>query len=207
MRIIRVNKGGVSAGLKSAGGLFLLLFMAACDLPYSPEAVDVPRPVALNPEKDIFSTNHFRIYRISEGITLIGGNLLTRVELETAPAAALALLGLNPTRLFFDTLAVPDPGPALRFPDTPHVGWSLDTTLGEMRHVRRFTKVENVEAAGKNQQCWVFADSTYLGGVPVSGSTYWMGATGLVRHRQEWKSYAPSGITGGMFWREIKAGN
>ena len=192
--------------------------------------VDIPKPAALNPEHDLFSVGSPRLFSVNEGIiragkdttfevrtltlsslgdTLIGGLTKNRVAFATspAPAAALTLLGLNATRISFDTVAIPDPGPGLRFPDSPYVGWSLDTTVGALRYKRALTAVQTVRAAGQNQRCWVFSDSTYWNGAGVSKGTYWMGATGLVKHRLEWKPYAPSTLTGGTFWREVRAEN
>ncbi len=227
MNIFGMKKGGLTAVLVVAGCLCL----TGCNIFGSgaPEA-DVDRPVTLHPETDMFSNGNLRSYQISEGImrvgkdtsftnrfleisrlgdTVLGGATIPRVEIGTspAPAAALALLGLNPTRVFFDSINIPDPGPALRFPDTPHVGWSLDTTVGDLRHVRRLTGARDVKAAGQRHDCWVFQDSTYWGSTAVSTGTYWVGAKGVVLHRQEWAAYAPSGITGGVFWRETRAAN
>src|SRR5690606_41049507 len=45
-----------------------------------------------------------------------------------APTAFLTRLGLRADRVQVDTLLVPDPGPSYRFPETPVLGWRLDTT-------------------------------------------------------------------------------
>ena len=232
MSILRNRKATFgTAPAASAIACGLALFLTGCNIfDFGPPDADIGRPATLHPEADIFASGDDRVFQISEGIirigrdttfatrslefsrlgdTLIGGVALTRVEAGTAPAPAsvLTLLGLRSTRLFFDTVNIPDPGPALRFPDTPKAGWSLDTTVGDLRHVRRMTGIENIKAAGKRHECWVFKDSTYLGTTALSTETYWMGARGLVLHRQEWPSYSPTVITGGTLWRETLVAN
>jgi hypothetical protein len=131
------------------------------------------------------------------GLPFLSGN--------PAPAAALARLGIRPGRTYFDSSAIPDPGPNLRFPETPVVGWRLDTTSGDLRFVRRLARVETINMAGKRQQCWAFAESTYWGGNLLGTGTTWMGRTGLVRHRSEWSGFVPSPSTAGTLFREITA--
>ena len=209
----------------------MALALTGCNIfDFGPPDADIGRPVTLHPEAYIFANGDERVFQVTEGIirigkdttfairslefsrlgdTLIGGDVLTRVEAGAAPAPAsvLSILGLRSTRLFFDTVNIPDPGPALRFPDTPKIGWSLDTNVGDLRHVRRFAGIHDVKAAGKLHECWVFKDSTYLGSAAVSTETYWMGARGLILHRQEWPSFGPALITGGTLWRETRAAN
>jgi hypothetical protein len=226
MRVLGIHKGRPAAILALAGCLGL----SGCDLFSSAPEADVPKPQTLNPESDLFNTLPHRAFTLTEGIirggkdtvftprdlhivlvgdTVIGGTSRRHVEWEfsPAPAGALALLGLNPARLFFDTTILPDPGPALRFPDTPRVGWTLDTTVGDLRFVRKYAGVQTIKAAGRYHECWAFSESTYLSDTEVSTGTYWLGASGLVLHRQEWKAYAPSGTLGGTFWRETLAAN
>lgn len=226
-------KGARTAGaLPLLSALLTALLLTGCDFLGlgGGTTVDVVKPVTIHPEADLFAANAARSFSVTEGIvrdgrdttftegllqitalgdTMVGGKTLKRVTLASSPArnAALTQLGLNPARLLYDTAALPDPGPGLRFPDSPYVSWSLDTTVGDLRHVRRLNKVETIKAAGLNQQCWVFTDSVYWNALPVAKETYWMGATGLVKHRREWAGYAPAGMTGGTLWREVKASN
>ena len=221
---------GFPAVFRLAGALCLSLALSGCIFGNDSPDVDIRKPSTLSPENDLFAAGSSRIFSLSEGIirtgkdtvfavgnlvihgvgdTVIGGETRRQVVVETspAPAAVLSRLGLDPARLFFDTVALPDPGPGLRFPDTPVIGWRLDTTIGELHHVRRLTGVKTIKAAGQYQECWVFADSTYLGATAVTTGSYYMGARGLVLLRQEWPNYAPASLTGGTFWRETRAAN
>lgn len=124
-----------------------------------------------------------------------------------APAAALTRLGLPPDRVFYDTLAVPDAGPALGFPFTPVIGWRQDTVVGDLRLVRVLDRVQIVKQGGFRHECWAFAESTYVdeGGNLLGVGVTWMGRSGLVRHRSEWMSFFPSSTEPGTLFREITA--
>ncbi|MCD6023557.1 MAG: hypothetical protein K0Q91_473 [Fibrobacteria bacterium] len=220
-------KGAPAAIFALAGSLWL----TGCNLFSSdPPDVDIHKSAAVNPESDLFNTASQRTFSVTEGIlragkdtvfavrdlqitrvgdTVVGGVSRKHVAVQTSPApsGALALLGLNPDRLFFDSTVILDPGPALRFPDTPRAGWALDTTVGDLRFVRAFGGSATVKAAGLYHDCWVFSESVYWNGALVSTGNYYFGGWGLVLHRQEWKAYAPAAITGGTFWREIRAAN
>jgi predicted small secreted protein len=229
MRFLRLRNGRSATPALAVFSVALLL--AGCNLLGGGGTdIDVIKPVTLHPESDLFQDATMRSYSLTEGVvrsgkdttftartleitalgdTTIDGILKRRLSIAggTAPAAALSQLGLNPAHWLFDTVALPDPGPGLRFPDSPKVGWSLDTTVGALRHVRRLTQVETVRAATRNIQCWVFSDSVYWGAKPVALETYWLGANGLVKHRREWKDHVPSGTPSGTLWRELRATN
>ena len=204
--------------------------LGGCIFGDDPVKVDIAKPVVLSPESDFFAASSSRLFSVTEGIvregkdttfsartlelttigdTVVGAATLKRVAFtgSPAPASALALLGLNAARLYFDTVNLPDPGPGLRYPDSPYVGWSLDTTVGELRHERVLTKVENVSAAGLVQRCWVFTDKVSWSDQMISTSKIWIGARGVVKQRAEWTSFSPALFMGGTFWRELKALN
>jgi hypothetical protein len=197
---------------------------------FGDDAPFVGKPATLSPENDLFSESDVRAYSWTEGIdrgkrdTILnegsltvtrtgdsvgaGGEIFVRLTL-SSPAGAAAeagQLGLDPARLLLDSVHARDPGSSLRFPTAPVVGWRLDTTVGDLRFVRVLTRTQTVRSLGKDVQCWVFAESTYWGNQPIAYGRYWMGKTGLVRHRREWKSYEPGDeVAGGTLWREIKA--
>jgi hypothetical protein len=215
------------AAARTALAALTALGLAGCDL-FEADRPFVRKPAVLSPETDMFSANALRHYSWTEGLlrgkkdstlrvgslsatrtgdSIAGGDTLVRVSFSSTPGAAAEAvqLGLNPARLILDSVHGLDAGPAIGFPAAPALGWRLDTTLGDLRFVRHLTKTQVLRSLGKDVECWVFAESTYWGGHRVATGTYWMGATGLVRHRREWPEWQPSGgEVAGTLWREIK---
>ena len=219
----------ISVLLLAAAGLLL----AGCDLVGGGSDPLVSKPTTLRPESDAFAQIASRTYLWKDNLrrtgradslladfslagtrgadTVIGGDTLVRIDFESitsdGPLAAgvITRLGFRPGKLRFDSLVVPDPGPDLPFPETPVIGWRLDTTLGDLRFVRELRGVETVRLTGTRYECWTFAESTWRAEDLLGTGTTWMGRTGLVRHRSEWPGLALStGLTGSLF-REITA--
>ena len=158
---------------------------------------------------------------VHAGDTTTGAGTVPRVRLEAAsgnaglpfsadapaPAAALSRLGLPPDRVAYDTLAIPDAGPAIGFPFNPIIGWRRDTVAGDLRFVRVLERVQTVKQGGARHECWAFAESTYVDdtGTLLGTGVTWMGRNGIVRHRSEWPAYVPSSTTPGILLREITA--
>lgn len=189
----------------------------------------VRKPATLSPEMDLFAEGSLRAFSWTEGLargdrdtvlgtatlritrlgdSVVANDTFVRVAFSSTNGAAAeaSQLGLDPARLLLDSAHSLDAGPSLRFPSKPVVGWTLDTAVGDLRFVRTLTGTQTVRSLGKDVQCWVFAESTYWGHHPIAYGRYWIGRTGLVRHRREWKSFEPGdGVTGGTLWREIKA--
>ena len=210
-----------------------ILLLSGCGLFEDEADPFVPKPSTLHPEADAFSQSQTRNYVWREslrrgstdsllqqttlqaehvGDTLIDGSLLPSLSITAlsyagpAPAAVVTRLGLRPNQVALDTLAVPDPGPSLRFPVTPALGWRLDTLSGDLRFVRVLDDIETLNLLGKRQECWAFAESTFQSdGTLLGTGTTWMGPTGLVRHRSEWRDFSPTTASAGSLFREITA--
>jgi hypothetical protein len=192
------------------------------------------KPATLQPERDTFLKRSTRIYTWNESLRrpgeddsliqnillgatrtsfgYVGDSIQPRVDfyrqlsLGVAPVAALTRLGLNAQRMIFDTLDVPEPGPGLRFPVEPALGWRLDTTVGEIRFVRVLTHIETIKQGKTQYQCWAFAESTYWAGettAAIGTGMTWMGARGLARHRSEWTDFHMPSTTSGTLFRQI----
>jgi hypothetical protein len=209
------------------------LLLAGCDLLGGGSESVVSRPATLHPESDAFAKVASRTYLWKESLrrtdkadsliadfslqaargtdTIVGGDTLTGIDIYPmtydgpAPTAVIARLGFRPGKVRVDSLVVPDPGSDLRFPETPVVGWRLDTTLGGLRFVRALRGVETVSLPGARYECWTFAESTWRAGDLLGVGTTWMGREGLVRHRSEWTGLALSSGPSGSLYREITA--
>lgn len=224
---IRIALAGLLLSLPLAG-------LSGC-LFDSPPPKAIPRPSILNPEVDAFLKTTARTYTWSESFrragktdtvlaqgsfevsslrdTLIGGETRPFFDLPSfsasnpAPAAALSRAGFRASRVHFDTVRVPDPGPSYRFPDTPAVGWRLDTIVGDLRFVRQLKGVETITQYGVRHQTWAFAESTWWqdeSSVLLGTGTTWMGRTGLVRHQSLWPGF-PSHVGEGTLVRTVIA--
>jgi hypothetical protein len=146
------------------------------------------------------------------GDTLVGTETLPRLSFQfaTGPAhvAAVTRLGFDLDRIHVDPAQLADPGPALRFPANPEIGWRQDTLIGDFRFVRELRGIENLRQTGKRHEAWAFAESTWWNDELVGTGETWMGRHGLVRHRAEMQGFVPSASsnpTPGTLRREIRA--
>jgi hypothetical protein len=207
----------------------LALSLAGCNLFGTSSSKPTPRPSILNPETDAFSSSSVREYEFTEslrrsgdsvlayavvrvqrvGDTVIDGSPRPRLHVagasaaSPAPAAVFSRLGFRPSRLVFDGDAVPDPGADLPFPTAPAIGWRLDTSAGEMRFVRQLTRVETLRLLGKDQEHWVFAETTWSDTRLLGHGTTWMGPRGLGRHVSEWPLFSQAQAAPGTLVRRI----
>lgn len=216
--------------LLCAGAVFLL---SGCDLLGGGSDPFVPKPAALHPESDAFAEAATRTYLWKENLrrtgmtdslladyslqatrgadSVTGNDTLAGIGIDPmtydgpAPTAVITRLGFRPGKVRVDSLMVPDPGPDLRFPEIPVIGWRLDTTIGDLRFVRALGGVETIRLSGKRYECWAFAESTWRAGALLGTGVTWMGRKGLVRHRSEWTGLALSAGPSGTFFREITA--
>ncbi len=188
----------------------------------------IARPSTLTPEADTFRDKDLRRYTWFEELrrdgkpdttlglgsfeitwtrdTVVAGELKPFFDVSSsfstanpAPTAFLTRLGLRAERVHVDTLRVPDPGPSYRFPETPVLGWRLDTTVHGLRFVRLLNRVETITQSGMRHQTWAFAESTWWAGTPailLGTGTTWMGRTGLVKHQSLWPGHVATAGAG-----------
>jgi hypothetical protein len=217
-----------------AAGMALVLSGCLFDSPSSGKTV--PRPSTFNPEEDAFRSATSRQYTWLEELefadqqdtvlsmgsfelrhtrdTLLAGETRPFFDVSAsftvnapAPGSLLARAGFRASRVHFDSLRMPDPGPSYRFPDTPSAGWRLDTTVGDVRFVRRLKGAETISQYGVRHETWAFAESTWWQGdapVLLGTGTSWMGRTGLVKHLSRWPGYV-SAFGAGTLRRSLMA--
>jgi len=204
------------------------LLVAGCDLFDGGKGPPVvARPTTLTPEADVFRDADLRRYTWFEELrrdgkpdsllglgsfeitwtrdTVMEGEPKPFFDVSSsftaatpAPTAFLTRLGLRADRVQVDPLLVPDPGPSYRFPETPVLGWRLDTTAHGLRFVRQLNRTETITQSGMRHQTWAFAESTWWAETPavlLGSGTTWMGRTGLVRHQSLWPGFV---TTAGM---------
>lgn len=232
----RPHPVGFARFFRMTGAACFMLTLAGCLFDDEPPAKAIPRPSTLDPETDAFRDANVRQYSWTENLVRAGktdtllsqGSYELRYTRDTvlagetrpffdlsasytanspAPASLLARSGFRPARVHFDTLRMPDPGPSYRFPDTPLVGWRLDTVVGDVRFVRRLKGVETIAQYGRRHETWAFAESTWWQGdapVLMGVGITWMGRTGLVKHESRWPGF-PSSAGQGTLRRTLVA--
>jgi hypothetical protein len=193
----------------------------------------IPKPDRLNPQNDLFSQESLRSFVWKEGwkngsrdTTLtprtfkiqnngaipangdsIRSVVFQAVDGYSLPGNLATNLGLNPTKLSFDTVTLSDPGPALTYPDSPYVGWRTELTSGDLRFVRELKGTATVPwGSAYNVETWMFADTSYWNGTVTATYTYYLGRYGLVKMRLEQPGFnSDNDTTTKILWRELTA--
>lgn len=136
-----------------------------------------------------------------------GPSLVPASVISPAPAGVYATLGFRTDRIAFDPVAAPDPGSSWPLPALPiPAGWRADTTVGDLRLVRTYTRTRTVSAHGQRHACREFADSTYesgANGTLLAHGTACFGAVGLVQRELVVPGYTTATGKGGTFVRTI----
>jgi hypothetical protein len=211
-----------------AACLFLLW---GCD-PFSTRPFE-PRPGNLRPVSDTFADVPNRSFLWTEGVEggqpdsakvlrqfllhvedrgdTVAGRTLRQLVFSTAdrsalPASAASALGFEVSRLYLDSVAIPDPGPDLPFPERPEIGWSVSRQIGALRFERTLSGVDTLSAGRGLVEAWVFAETARWDDQIVATARYWLGNRGLLRMRSEWPGGPEnSGSGSDRLWREIEA--
>lgn len=211
--------------------------LAGCNLFGSNSSTPaIPKPATLNPQTDTFGQRDTRVYSWLEELvrpgqadsliaiatasirftdSVIGGVSRPFYDVQAsftrtnpAPAGLFARLGFVPAAANYDTVRVPDPGPALRFPATPTAGWRLDTIVEGLRFVRVLTGAATIDVAGLRYETWAFAESTWWNdNAPelVSTANLYMGRDGLVKSVSNRMNYSLNGAAPATLRRTLQA--
>jgi hypothetical protein len=147
----------------------------------------------------------------SQGDTVLHGDTLLRVHFAATdgyplPGSVVTHLGFNPSKLLFDSVAIPDPGPALGFPVLPEIGWRDTLTSGNFHFVRELTGLDTISWHGSRVENWAFSDTLYWNGTAVSTAVYSMSRYGLLQLYVQRAGFNAHGdTTAGLLWLQVTA--